>query len=79
MKYTVLCLILCSIFSVNAQKYDSIFSEKVQNTRDKALRFLVESQIDSSIANKQFKGEWYGTMELTEPYFFIGKKQKHKL
>lgn len=78
MKYTVLYLILCSTFSVNAQKYDSSFLEKVKNTRDKALRFLVESQIDSSIANKQFKGEWYGTMELTEPYFFIGKKQKHK-
>ncbi len=78
MRHVVLCLILCSIFSVNAQKYDSTFSEKVQNTRDKALLFLVESQIDSSIANKQFKGEWYGTMELTEPYFFIGKKQNHK-
>lgn len=78
MTYKILCLILCSVLSVDAQKLDSLLVEKVKVTRDRALIYLVESQIDSTIVNKQFRGEWYGTMELTEPYFFIGKKQKHK-
>lgn len=78
MRSKIICLILCSIFSAKAQRIDTSFIENVKDFRNNALRFLIESQIDSSIANKQFKGEWYGTMELTEPYFFIGKKQKHK-
>ncbi len=71
-----LCLNLFGSFLVNAQQ-KSTFDE-VLNCRNKALRFLLETQIDSTILQKQYSGEWYGTMELTDPYFFIGKKQKRK-
>ncbi|MFT4734100.1 MAG: hypothetical protein ACI9DJ_000798 [Algoriphagus sp.] len=41
-----------------------------------SLDFLINSQVDSTIIDQQYAGEWPVYMELTEPYFFIGKKQK---
>ncbi len=62
-------LLLSSIISL-AQKTtpQQIFQE--------SLNFLIQNQCDSTIAGKQYSGEWPIYMNLTEPYFFIGRKQK---
>ena len=73
-----LWLFLSCSFLTNAQQNSPLNLQEVENYRNKALHFLIENQIDSTISQKQFRGEWYGTMELTDPYFFIGKKQKCK-
>ena len=43
---------------------------------DSALRFIQNSQIKETIDGKQYAGEWPVDMHLTNPYFFLGKKQK---
>ncbi|KPM47868.1 hypothetical protein [Jiulongibacter sediminis] len=56
------------------------FSLRAQLTPDEAfkgaLKYLSETQTDNTIEGKQYKGEWPVYMELTEPYFFIGKRQR---
>ncbi len=41
-----------------------------------ALHFLKSTQTDSTLEGVQYAGEWPVYMELTEPYFFIGRRQK---
>ncbi|MGR3810655.1 hypothetical protein [Jiulongibacter sp. NS-SX5] len=48
----------------------------VKEAYEGALTFLVNSQTDSTIKGVQYKGEWPVYMELTEPFFFIGRRQR---
>ena len=50
--------------------------EKVQRLLDASLRFLISSQEQTTIEGKQYRGEWRVQMELTEPYFVLGKRKK---
>lgn len=56
------------------------FSLQAQLTAEEAfkgaLSYLIETQTDSTIEGKQYEGEWPVFMELTEPYFFIGRRQR---
>jgi hypothetical protein len=49
---------------------------EVQNHFNSAIEYLINTQTDSTIKGKQYAGEWPVYMELTEPYFFIGRRQK---
>ncbi len=75
---TILLVSLQANFVSFGQQKDSLSPQNVKQSLENALNYLVKSQIDSTILEKQYKGEWYVTMELTEPYVLIGKKQKHK-
>jgi hypothetical protein len=50
--------------------------QDIKETFNEALTFIIHSQIDSTISDQQYAGEWPVYMELTEPYFFIGRRQK---
>ncbi|RYU96292.1 hypothetical protein [Emticicia agri] len=47
-----------------------------QQIFQESINFLIQTQCDSTIAGKQYAGEWPVYMNLIEPYLFIGKKQK---
>jgi hypothetical protein len=49
---------------------------EVQNHFNSAIKYLINTQTDSTITGKQYAGEWPVYMELTEPYFIIGRRQK---
>lgn len=50
--------------------------DKVQQLLDASLRYLVNNQERVTIEGKQYRGEWEVQMELTEPYFVLGKRRK---
>lgn len=60
------------------QKDDSLTIENVKKYFIGSINYLIQSQCDSTIQGKQYKGEWEVSMELTEPFFFLGRKQKKR-
>lgn len=56
----------------------SIYAQQVPPRQifEEAINFLIKTQCDSTINGKQYAGEWPVYMNLIEPYFFIGRKQK---
>lgn len=50
--------------------------DEINETFKDALKYLIQTQTDSTISGEQYTGEWPVYMELTEPYFFIGRRQK---
>ena len=60
------------------QKQDSIGFVNIKKYFDWSLNYLVDSQCDSTIHGNQYKGEWEVWMDLTEPFFFLGRKQKKR-
>ena len=70
-----------SLFLANScfcQKYEPINLENIKKYFDGSINYLVQSQCDSTIQCKQYKGEWEVWMELTEPFFFLGRRQKKR-
>lgn len=43
---------------------------------DGAINYLINNQEKTTIEGKQYRGEWPVFMELTEPYFVLGKRRK---
>lgn len=60
------------------QKQDSIGFVIIKKYFDESLNYLVDNQCDSTIQGKQYRGEWEVWMDLTEPFFFLGRKQKKR-
>ena len=74
MRFYVLFFFVCH-FSF-AQKLEPLFEKSLNHQLDSALNFLINSQVKTTEQGKQYAGEWKSFMELSEPYFFLGKKQK---
>jgi hypothetical protein len=73
--------IICIIFIQNScfsQEPDTLKSDEVKKFFDGSLKYLVQSQCDTTITGIKYKGEWEVFMELTEPFFFLGGKQKKR-
>ncbi len=60
------------------QKNDSASTEKIKRYFDGSINYLIQSQCNHTIECNQYKGEWEVSMELTEPFFFLGRKQKKR-
>lgn len=78
-------MILRAFFICCVLAYSSCFSQEnalkvdtVKRFLDGSLKYLVETQCDTTITGVKYKGEWEVFMELTEPFFFIGGKQKKR-
>ncbi len=73
--FLLLFLLYNSCFS---QKHDSISVENIRKLFEASINYLTQSQCDTTITGIKYKGEWDVSMELTEPFFFIGGKQKKR-
>ncbi len=65
---TFLVFLFCTVITKAQDEIDTVFQE--------AIGFLINTQTDTTIEGVQYAGEWPVYMELTEPYFFIGRRQK---
>ncbi len=74
MRFFVLIFFICPLSF--AQKPEHLFDMSLTFQLDSALNFLINSQLKTTQEGKQYAGEWKSFMELNEPYFFLGKKQK---
>jgi hypothetical protein len=61
-----------------SQEHAVLKVDKVKSFFDGSLKYLVETQCDTTIYGIKYKGEWEVFMELSEPFFFIGGKQKKR-
>ncbi len=74
----IICLSIFMSKQCFCQKTDSLNIENVKSYFEASINYLVQTQCDSTIPEKQYKGEWKVSMELTEPFFFLGKRQKKR-
>lgn len=68
-------------FSALAQYDDGSSNETVDTVEivelfDGAIKYLISNQEKTTIEEKQYRGEWPVFMELTKPYFVLGKRRK---
>lgn len=70
-------LIFLSFFALNLCG-QQISKEKVEIHKQKALRFLENSQIKTTTENKTFAGEWPAYMHMTNAYVLLGKSEKYR-
>ncbi len=78
LRISLFCFSLILANPCFCQKQDSISIENIQKYFDGAINYLAQTQCDSTIEGKQYKGEWEVWMDLTEPFFFLGRKQKKR-
>ena len=74
MRFLIIIFFICQ--SSFAQKLTPLIENTLNFQLDSALNFLINSQLKTTEEGKQYSGEWKSFMELSEPYFFLGKKQK---
>ncbi|WP_435355812.1 hypothetical protein [Emticicia sp. SJ17W-69] len=77
-RFFLFYVFLTNINPCFCQKNDGITVETSQKYFIGAIKYLVQSQSDTTIQGKQYQGEWEVFMELTEPFFFLGLKQKKR-
>ncbi len=70
-------LIFLNFFALNLYG-QQILKEKVEIHKQKALRFLENSQIKTTIENKTFAGEWPAYMHMTNAYVLLGKSERYR-
>lgn len=69
--------IFLSIWCINLYGQE-ISLEKIKIHKQKALKYLENSQIKSTTENKTFAGEWPAYMHMTNPYVLLGKSEKYR-
>lgn len=71
-------IFLCFFLSFSAFSQSESNEGKVETTElfDGAIQYLIANQEKTTIEGKQYRGEWPVFMELTEPYFVLGKRRK---
>jgi hypothetical protein len=67
---------ICTSPFLFAQKPDTLTLTFLQSQFSNSLHYLIDNQEKNTIPGRQYRGEWPVDMELTEPYFFMGKRQK---
>lgn len=79
MKTTAHILLLCLLpLHTFSQQSERAVTQKVETASlfEGALAYLINNQEKTTVAGQQYRGEWLVYMELTEPYFVLGKRRK---
>lgn len=70
-------LVFLSFLSLNLYGQE-ISLEKIEIHKQKALRYLENSQIKTTTENKAFAGEWPAYMHMTNAFVLLGKSEKYR-